>query len=113
MEAIMARRRKRKVAIEKLFTRSTTISLIGLGLCIIAAFGLFEYGIVGRYIQLTALFLMGSWYYLFYIILFVSGLLMIFKGDNVYLLNVKVIGLALAVLMLLALSHYAFVDLNV
>lgn len=109
----MARRRKRKVAIEKLFTRSTTISLIGLGLCIIAAFGLFEYGIVGRYIQLTALFLMGSWYYLFYIILFVSGLLMIFKGDNVYLLNVKVIGLALAVLMLLALSHYAFVDLNV
>lgn len=104
----MAKKKKRKTE-SKSKTKFST-ELIGLILVLIGIIGIGSFGPVGHMIKSFAIFLMGTWWAIFVLLLIILGLFMIIKGDMPEFFNSKLIGLYLLLISLLSLSHINYIS---
>ena len=103
-------KRKRKKQAKKDFTFSANI--YGILLILAAVLGIGKYGPVGRFITSFAIFLVGSLYIPFLVMLFVIGGYLLIKRDWPEFFSTKLIGIYLFVIGLLILMHQKFVTVN-
>ena len=103
-------KRKRKKQAKKDFTFSANI--YGILLILASVLGIGKYGPVGRFITSFAIFLVGSLYIPFLVLLFIIGGYLLIKRDWPEFFSTKLIGLYLFVIGLLILMHQKFVTVN-
>ena len=106
----MAKRKKRKSSKkEKLEIKTEVYAVL---LVIVAILGLGKLGLVGRFITSFSLFLTGSAYMIFLVILLLLGIYMFIRGDLPELFSTKFLGLYLFIIGLLSFMHWDFIELN-
>ena len=105
----MAKKKKSKSESSK--NNNYSFELIGLVLILIGILG-FGFGIIGSFIKKFAMFLTGEWWPIILIYVMLIGILMIIKRKNVKYFSPKFIGFYLVLLVVLILSHYAFISNN-
>ena len=103
----MAKKKKRKEADKSSFKYSS--ELTGLAIVLIAIIGLGGYGIIGEIIRGFGIFLVGAWYQLLLVSLFLIGGYMTIKREMPDFFNIKMIGLYLIFLSVLLWSHLNYV----
>ena len=86
-----------------------SIELTGLLLALIGVIG-FGFGYVGMLIKEFAMFLLGSWWIIFVIYIFITGLYMLFKRKMPKFFSSKLVGFYLITLVVLVASHFTFLD---
>lgn len=104
----MAKKKKRKG--ETSGKSKFSSELIGLILVLIGIIGIGSFGPVGHLIKSFAIFLMGTWWAIFILLVIILGLYMIVKGDLPVFTNSRLIGLYLLLISLLSLSHINYVS---
>ena len=102
----MAKRKRRKQT-KKSFEYKA--ELIGLILLLVAILGIGKYGVVGRAIASFALFLVGSIYMVFLVVLFIIGAYLLIKREWPDFFATKLIGLYVFVIGFLIVMHQDFV----
>ena len=102
----MAKRKRRKQT-KKSFEYKA--ELIGLILLLAAILGIGKYGVVGRAIASFALFLVGSIYMVFLVVLFIIGAYLLIKREWPDFFATKLIGLYVFVIGFLIVMHQDFV----
>lgn len=107
---IMAKKKKRKIKSPS--KTGFKIELKGLLLILIAILGFGRLGIVGKMIGNFSGFLVGSWYNLLLLLVFILGFYMIIKRSYPVFFTSKLTGLYIAFLSVLILSHTNFVKEN-
>ena len=105
----MARRRKRRTRKAKI---QISIEIYALILIILTILGVGKLGPVGRLIASFGLFVSGSVYMIFLILLFIVGIYAFWKRDWPEFISTKMLGFYLFVIGLLTLMHWDFVKLN-
>ncbi len=105
----MAKRKRKKVVKTKF---KYTAELYGIFLLLAAILGLGKYGPVGRMIASFGLFLVGSLYMVFLLILGVIGLYLLIKRESPDFFTSKLVGIYVFVLGFLVLMHWDFVAEN-
>ena len=100
----MARRKRRKNHEEK-SSFAYTSEVIGLIMILLSAVGLASSGLVGGWIKNFAVFMFGSWYFLFLIFTLGLGVYMIVKRGKPNYFTARLIGIYCLILALLILSH--------
>ena len=100
----MARRRRRKHTEEKEKFAYTT-EVIGVILILLSATGLASSGIVGGWIKNFAVFMFGSWYFLFLIFTLGIGVYILINRGKPNYLAARLIGIYCLILAILILSH--------
>lgn len=105
----MAKRKKKKT-VSKGFEHSA--ELYGIFLLICSILGLGKYGPVGRLIASFGLFLVGSIYMIFLVVLLLVGLYLLIKREWPDFFSTKLLGIYLFVLGFLILMHKEFVLAN-
>ena len=100
----MAKRGRKK---KKKFTLNTDLTGIILGL--ISIIGLFQFGAVGKYIKIGAMYVGGNWWFLVLILLLILGAYMLINRGAPNVLSGKFIGILLFFCILLAFSHLNFI----
>ena len=103
----MAKKKKRKG--ESASKTKFSSELIGLLLVLIGIIGIGAFGPVGHLIKSFCIFLMGTWWAIFVLLLIILGMYMIIKGDLPKFFNSRLIGLYLLLIALLALSHINYI----
>ena len=103
----MAKRKKRKESTSKVKFSS---ELTGLIFLLIGVIGIGSFGPVGHIIKSFAIFLMGTWWAIFIILLMILGLFMIIKKDLPKFFNGRLIGLYLLLIALLSFSHIDYIS---
>ncbi len=103
-------KRKRKKQAKKDFTFSANI--YGILLILASVLGIGKYGPVGRFITSFSIFLVGSLYIPFLVLLFIIGGYLLIKRDWPEFFSTKLIGFYLFVIGLLILMHQKFVTVN-
>lgn len=83
--------------------------LNGLLLILIAIIGYGKYGIVGNFISSLAIFVVGLWYQVLLLVIFVIGSYMMLKRDKPNFFKSKLIGLYIISLGVLVLSHTDYI----
>ena len=106
----MAKKKKRKG--ESASKTKFSSELIGLLLVLVGIIGIGAFGPVGHLIKSFCIFLMGTWWAIFVLLLIILGLYMIIKGDLPKFFNSRLIGLYLLLIALLALSHINYIADN-
>ena len=101
----MAKRKKRKES-ESNFMQSA--ELTGLLLILIGIIG-FGFGWIGSLIKQFAMFLAGEWWMVLLFATLALGLYMLIKRKHPKYFTLKLIGLYIVFLVILAASHYSFV----
>lgn len=105
----MAKKKNRKNA--KKENDKYSVELIGIVLILIAIIGIIpNTGIIGNFIANFAAFLVGSWYNVLLIIVFIIGVYMLIKRKPVNFGNSKLIGLYLFAASVLIFSHLKYID---
>jgi len=106
----MAKRKRRKSSKkEKLELK---IEIYAILFVLIAIIGLGKLGPVGRFVASFSLFLTGSIYMVFLVLLLILGVYIFIKGEWPDFLSTKFLGFYLLVIGLLSLMHWEFVELN-
>lgn len=105
----MAKRKKKKDKKKKF---EYSYELYGVFLILIAILGIGKYGPVGRLIASFGLFLTGSLYMPFLLILFIIGCYMLVKRDKPDFFSTKLVGFYVFVLGILTMMHKEFVVQN-
>lgn len=105
----MAKKKKKK-QVEKTFEHSAELYGILLVLCSILGMG--KYGPVGRLIASFGLFLVGSVYIVFLVVLFIIGSYLLLKRKWPDFFSTKLIGLYIFTLGFLIIMHREFVSEN-
>ena len=106
----MAKRKRRKSSKKEKIEIKVEVYAI---LFILAAiFGLGKLGPVGRFITSFALFLTGSAYMIFLVLLLILGVCIFLKGDWPEFFSTKFLGFYLFVIGLLSFMHWDFIVLN-
>ena len=103
----MAKKKSRKDTNKSKF--KYTSELVGFIIVLISIIGLCDFGIIGDIVGGFALFLVGSWYQLLLIVVFIIGLYMAIKREMPEFINTKMIGLYLIFIALLLFSHLNYV----
>lgn len=102
----MAKKKKKKVT-KKEFSYSA--ELYGIILVLIAILGIGKYGPVGRIFASFGLFLFGSLYMAFLLVLFIIGCYLLLKREKPDFFSTKLVGLYVFVLGFLIMMHKEFV----
>lgn len=102
----MAKKKKKKVT-KKGFSYSA--ELYGIILVLIAILGIGKYGPVGRIFASFGLFLVGSLYMAFLLVLFIIGCYLLLKREKPDFFSTKLVGLYVFVLGFLIMMHKEFV----
>ena len=105
----MAKRKKKKV-VKRSFKYSA--ELWGILLVLAAILGIGNYGIVGKMVASFGLFLVGSLYMVFLLVMFVIGAYLLLKREWPDFFSTKLIGLYIFFLGFLILMHQKFVAVN-
>lgn len=105
----MAKRKKKKT-IKKDFKYSA--ELYGVILILAAVLGIGKYGPVGRLIASFGLFLVGSLYMVFLLVLLIIGCYLLLKREKPDFFSTKLIGIYVFILGLLTMMHKEFVAQN-
>ena len=105
----MAKRKKSKS--ESTSNNKYSFELIGLLLIVIGILGA-GFGIVGSYIKMFAIFLVGEWWPIILLFIIIIGVRMIVSRKNIKYFAPKYIGFYLLFIVVLILSHYAFINAN-
>ncbi len=103
----MAKRKARKENNKSKF--KYTSELVGFVIVLIAIIGLCGFGIVGDIVRGFALFLVGSWFQLLLLGLFIIGFYMAIKREMPEFINTKMIGLYMIFIAILLFSHLSYV----
>ncbi len=103
----MAKRKSRKDSEKNSFKYSS--ELIGLLIVLISIIGFGGYGIIGEVIRGFALFLVGAWYQLLLVVLFIVGIYMTIKRQLPNFGNIKMVGAYLIFISILLWSHLSYV----
>ena len=104
----MAKKKKRKS--ESSSKSKFSSELIGLILVLVGIIGIGAFGPVGHMIKSFAVFLMGTWWAIFVLLLIILGVYMILKGDLPEFFSSRLIGMYLLLIALLALSHINYLS---
>ena len=104
----MAKRKKRREKKEFKYVAE----LLGIVFILISILGIGKYGVVGRMLSSFSLFLVGSMYLVFLVVIFILGSYMIIKREKPNFLSTKLIGIYIATIGLLVLMHKEFVVQN-
>lgn len=104
----MAKKKKRKS--ESSSKSKFSSELIGLILVLVGIIGIGAFGPVGHMIKSFAVFLMGTWWAIFVLLLIILGIFMILKGDLPEFFSSRLIGMYLLLIALLALSHINYLS---
>lgn len=100
-------KKKRKKAVKKSFNYSAEIA--GIILILIAILGIGKYGPVGRLIASFGLFIVGSLYNVFLVVLFIVGGYLLLKREWPDFFSTKLVGVYIFVLGLLIMMHREFI----
>jgi len=103
----MAKKKSRKETSKSKF--KYTSELVGFIIVLISIIGLCGFGIVGDIVRGFALFLVGSWFQLLLLGLFIIGFYMAIKREMPEFINTKMIGLYLIFIAILLFSHLSYV----
>ena len=106
----MAKRKRRKS--NKKEKLELKIEIYAILFVLIAIIGLGKLGPVGRFVASFSLFLTGSIYMVFLVLLLILGVYIFIKGEWPDFLSTKFLGFYLLVIGLLSLMHWEFVELN-
>ncbi len=89
-----------------------TKELEGLALMLISVLGFGEFGPVGRVIRNFAVFLFGTWFFIFFIICFILGgyLLVTRKSPNYF--NARLMGIYAFIIVILMMAHINYIKSN-
>ncbi len=104
----MAKKKKRKE--EKKKSSGYQTELIGLLLILISIIGFGAYGPAGKLIKAFAIFLCGTWFFIFLGALMLVGLYMMIKRQCVKFYTTKLIGLYILIISVLMLSHTSYLE---
>lgn len=105
----MAKRKRRRTKKTKI---TISIEIYALILSVLAIFGVCKLGPVGRLIASFGLFVSGSVYMAFLVLLFIIGIYAFWKRDWPEFFSTKWLGFYIFVIGLLTLMHWKFVSLN-
>ncbi|MBQ9019409.1 MAG: cell division protein FtsK [Bacilli bacterium] len=105
----MAKRKKRRNKTKKI---ELSIELYGIVLAILCIIGVGKFGPVGRLIASFGLFLSGSVYMVFLVLLFIVGIYTFWKRDWPDFISTKMFGFYLFTIGILTFMHWKFVSLN-
>ena len=100
-------KKKRKKAVKKSFNYSAEIA--GIILILIAILGIGKYGPVGRLIASFGLFIVGSLYNVFLVVLLIIGSYLLLKREWPDFFSTKLVGVYIFVLGLLIMMHREFI----
>lgn len=100
------RKRTRKTKIE------LSVEIYALIVVVLAMIGAFKLGPVGRLIASFGLFVSGSVYMVFLVLMFIIGLYAFWKRDWPEFISTKMLGFYLFVIGVLTLMHWEFVKAN-
>ncbi len=103
----MAKKKKAKETKKKNIGYYT--ELTGLLYIIIAIIGFGQYGIIGRLITSFSAFLVGTWHYVFLVLILIIGLYMMTKRENPNFFSTKLMGLYIIIIAVLTFSHINYV----
>ena len=103
----MAKKKKRKVQKEP---SSYKIEIIGLFLVLIAVIGIYPFGIVGKFLEGFAAFLVGIYYNVLFVFIAIIGLYMMIKREKPKFINSNLIGLYIMIVAILIMSHLVYKD---
>ncbi len=103
-------KKKRKKKVEKNF--ELDVQIYGVIFILLAILGLGKYGPVGRAITSFSLFIVGSLYIPFLLILLIVGFYLLFKKEWPDFFSQKLIGIYLLTIGLLILMHEKFILVN-
>ncbi len=105
----MAKRKKTK-SVKKGFEYSA--ELYGVLLVLAAILGIGKYGPIGKLIASFGIFLVGSGYGIFLVVLFIVGVYLVIKREWPDFFNTKLIGIYMLTIGLLVLMHREYVVAN-
>jgi len=105
----MAKRKRRRTRKTKI---TISVEIYALILSVLAIFGVCKLGPVGRLIASFGLFVSGSVYMGFLVLLFIIGIYAFWKRDWPEFFTTKWLGFYIFVIGLLTLMHWKFVSLN-
>ena len=105
----MAKRKRRKSRSGKI---ELSVEIYALIVVILAMIGAFKLGPVGRLIASFGVFVSGSVYMVFLIVMFIIGLYSFWKRDWPEFISTKMLGFYLFVIGGLTLMHWEFVKVN-
>jgi S-DNA-T family DNA segregation ATPase FtsK/SpoIIIE len=105
----MAKRKRRRSKSGKI---ELSVEIYALILVILAMIGAFKLGPVGRLIASFGLFVSGSVYMIFLIVMFIIGIYSFWKRDWPEFISTKMLGFYLFVIGVLTLMHWEFVKVN-
>ena len=105
----MAKRKKTK-SVKKGFEYSA--ELYGVLLVLAAILGIGKYGPIGKLIDSFGIFLVGSGYGIFLVVLFIVGVYLVIKREWPDFFNTKLIGIYMLTIGLLVLMHREYVVAN-
>jgi len=105
----MAKKKKKKIK-EKKFDYGA--ELTGIVFILMAILGMGKYGPVGRFFASFGLFLVGSLYMLFLLVLFIIGGYLLIKREKPNFFSTKLVGIYIFVIGLLVIMHKEFVLQN-
>ena len=105
----MAKRKRRRTKKAKI---EISIEIYALILSVLAIFGVCKLGPVGRLIASFGLFVSGSVYMGFLVLLFIIGIYAFWKRDWPEFFSTKWLGFYILVIGILTLMHWKFVSLN-
>ena len=105
----MAKRKRRRTRKAKL---EISIEIYAILLVIAAILGVGKFGPVGRLIASFGLFVSGSVYMVFLVVLFLIGIYSFWKREWPEFLSTKMLGFYLFVIGILTFMHWEFVLLN-
>ncbi len=103
----MAKRKRKKVVEDKKF--KYTSELVGILLVLAAILGFGKYGPVGEMISSFAVFLVGTGYAFFLVLIFLIGGYMLIKREKPRFLTSKLVGLYILSIGLLAWAHDSYI----
>ncbi len=106
----MAKRKKQKSEGKKGFEYKNEI--VGLILILLSITGLGNFGIVGGLIKKFAIFMFGSWLWLFLVFILCIGVYMIAKRGKINFFTGRLIGIYSLIIAILLLSHIDFISGN-
>ena len=104
--------KKKKSKNEKKTKTNYQVELRGLGLILIAIIGFGRFGMVGKLISAFAVFLVGTWFNVLLLAVFIVGIYMMVKRDKPDFFTSKLMGLYIFVIGLLIFSHLDYVVHN-
>lgn len=105
----MAKKKKRKEEKKK---PSYQVELKGLALILIAIIGFGRFGVVGKLISAFSVFLVGTWFNVLLLAVFIVGIYMMVKREKPDFFTSKLTGLYIFVIGLLVFSHLDYVVHN-